>query len=271
MSDSTVDSVWQQIRQEVRTQAEGEPILASFLHATVLNHDRMEEALSFLLASKLETLSLPSMLVREIVDEMLCQYPAITDCVRADLKAISDRDPASQGLSSPFLYYKGFKALQSYRIAHALWQDNRKALALHLQSRISEVFNVDIHPAAKIGKGVMIDHGTGVVIGETAVVEDDVSMLHEVTLGGTGKVTGDRHPKVGRCVLLGAGAKILGNVRIGEGAKVAACSVVLDDVPPFTTVAGIPAVVVGFASGADPSRDMDQSFPHEHHFDGGGI
>ncbi|HSG69936.1 MAG TPA: serine O-acetyltransferase [Planctomycetaceae bacterium] len=265
------DPVWTQIREEVELQARTEPILASFLHATVLKHERMEDALSFHLAGKLETLSLPSMLVRELIDEVLTKSCAIADCVRADVIAIAERDPAACGYSFPFLYYKGFQALQSYRIAHCLWNENRRSLAIHLQSRISEVFNADIHPAARIGKGVMIDHGTSVVIGETAVVEDNVSMLHEVTLGGTGKETGDRHPKVRRGVLLGAGAKILGNVEIGEGAKVAANSVVLDDVPPHTTVAGVPAKIVGRVQVAEPSRDMDQVFPHEHHIDGGGI
>jgi serine O-acetyltransferase len=267
----TEDHLWNQIRAEVQRHADREPILASFLHATILNHERLEDALSFLLADKLATPSLAAMLIRDLIEDVLQVAPSILDMVRADIQAVAERDPASLGLSQPFLYYKGFHALQSYRIAHALWNKGRHALAINLQSRISEVFGVDIHPAARIGQGVMIDHGTGVVIGETAVIGDNVSMLHEVTLGGTGKSSGDRHPKVRSGVLLGAGAKILGNVIIGEGAKVAAGSVVLDDVPAHTTVAGIPAKVVGRCEAAEPSRDMIQQFPHDHHIEGSGI
>ncbi len=267
----TPDPIWNRIRREVQSQADDEPILASFLHATILNHERLEDALSYLLADKLATPSLSAMLVRELIDDVFRKFPAIADCVRADVLAISERDPASLGLAQPFLYYKGFQALQSYRIAHALWREERRALALNLQSRMAEVFAVDIHPAARIGKGVMIDHGTGVVIGETAVIGDNVSLLHEVTLGGTGKMSGDRHPKVRNGVLVGAGAKILGNVVIGEGAKVAAGSVVLDDVPPHTTVAGVPAKIVGRCEDLEPARDMIQQFPHDHHIEGSGI
>jgi serine O-acetyltransferase len=177
--------------------------------------------------------------------------------------AARTRDPAARGYAQPFLYYKGFHALQAYRVAHWLWGHKRHGLAAHLQNRISEAFGVDVHPAARIGSGILIDHGTSVVIGETAVVEDNVSLLHEVTLGGTGKESGDRHPKVRRGALIGAGAKILGNVEIGMGAKVAACSVVLKDVPPHTTVAGIPARVVGRCTVAEPALEMDATFPEE--------
>jgi serine O-acetyltransferase len=179
--------------------------------------------------------------------------------VRRDLTAVVERDPAARGTAQPFLYYKGFHALEAYRVAHWLWSNGRNALALHLQNRISEVFAVDIHPAARIGKGILIDHATSVIIGETAVVGDDVSMLHEVTLGGTGKESGDRHPKVGNGVLIGAGAKILGNIIIGEGSKIAAGSVVLKEVPPHSTVAGIPARVVGKLMSVIPSHVMDQN------------
>jgi serine O-acetyltransferase len=197
------------------------------------------------------------MSIREFMSDAFEKSLDVRNSIRRDLEAVLERDPASHGVSEPFLHYKGFHALQAYRVAHWLWENGRHALACYLQNRISEVFAVDIHPAARIGKGILIDHATSVVIGETAVVEDDVSMLHEVTLGGTGKTTGDRHPKVHRGVLIGAGAKILGNVHVGEGSKVAAGSVVLTDVPPHTTVAGIPAVVIGKPSTAEPSLEMD--------------
>ena len=267
MSD---DPIWTQIREEVAREAAGEPILASFLHATILKHRTLEDAISFHLAGKLANASLSSMLVREVIDEALVDDAGIRDSVRADIQAVRDRDPASENHFVPVLYFKGFHALQSYRVAHWLWQHDRHALAMHLQSRISEVFGVDIHPAARVGRGVLLDHGTSIVIGETAVVEDNVSMLHEVTLGGTGKQTGDRHPKVRQGVLIGAGAKVLGNVEIGAGAKIASCSVVLEDVPAHCTVAGIPAVIVGQCASAEPALEMDHMLPH-HHTDGGGI
>ena len=266
----TADPIWAAIRQEVLDEVAREPILGSFLHATILNHARLEDALSFHLAGKLSSQNLPSMLVRELIDEALECDPAIGQAVRADLKAVRERDPAAHGCSQPFLYFKGFQALQSYRVAHWLWGQDRRGLALHLQSRISEVFGVDIHPAARIGRGLLIDHGTGVVIGETSVVEDDVSMLHEVTLGGTGKQSGDRHPKVRRGVLIGAGAKILGNIEIGQCAKVGAGSVVLDPVPPHHTVAGVPARIVGRPQEDEPAQAMDHQLPHAH-VEGSGI
>lgn len=252
------DTIWQKLLEESRQKADSEPILASYLHATVLNHRRLEDALSFHLASKLATANLPAMAIREFMTEAFEKSQEIQEAIRKDLEAVTRRDPASRGISEPFLHYKGFHALESYRVSHWLWETGRHALACYLQNRISEVFAVDIHPAAKIGKGILIDHATSVVIGETSVVEDDVSLLHEVTLGGTGKTTGDRHPKVRRGVLIGAGAKILGNVEIGEGSKVAAGSVVLTDVPPHTTVAGVPAVVVGKPTVEQPSLEMDQ-------------
>lgn len=264
------DPIWAAIRREVTEQVAREPLLGSFLHATILNHSQLENALSFHLAGKLESQNLPSMLVRELIEEALAADPDIGAAVRADLQAVRDRDPASQGYSQPFLYFKGFQALQSYRVAHWLWGQERRGLALYLQSRISEVFGVDVHPAARIGRGVLIDHGTSVVIGETSVIEDDVSMLHEVTLGGTGKETGDRHPKVRRGVLIGAGAKILGNVEIGHCAKVGAGSVVLDHVPPHHTVAGVPARIVGRPQEEEPARAMDQKFSGAH-VEGSGI
>lgn len=266
---TTNDPVWEAIRVEVTEEAAREPMLASFLHATVLKHRRLEDALSFHLAGKLASATLPAMLIREVIDEAF-QSAEIGAAIRADLQAVRTRDPATLGFSTPLLYYKGFHALQSYRVAHWLWERGRHSLAVFLQNRISQVFGVDIHPAARIGRGIMIDHGTSVVIGETAVVEDDVSMLHEVTLGGTGKETGDRHPKVRRGVLIGAGAKILGNVEIGAGAKVGAGSVVLEPVPPHCTVAGVPAKIVGKPAEMEPALEMDQRL-REAHLDGGGI
>jgi serine O-acetyltransferase len=254
------DPVWNDLREEVATLADSETMLASYLHATVLNHRSLENSLSFVLAGKLGSPHLAAMTLRDVIDEALHAAPDIREAVRRDLSAVLERDPAARGFAQPFLYFKGFHALQSYRIAHWLWLEGREALALFLQSRISEMFAVDIHPAARIGKGILIDHATGVIIGETAVVGDDVSMLHEVTLGGTGKERGDRHPKVGNGVLIGAGAKILGNVKIGDGSKIAACSVVLHDVPPRSTVAGIPARIVGHPVAAVPSHYMDQNF-----------
>ena len=270
LGTTQVDAIWEAIRKEVREEVEREPILASFLHATVLKHGHLENALSFHLASKLANPSVSAMLIRELIDEAFGANPAISQATRADLQAIRDRDPASNGYSEPFLYFKGFHALQSYRVANWLWQQDRRSLAIHLQNRISEIFGVDIHPAARIGTGILIDHATSVVIGETAVVEDNVSMLHEVTLGGTGKMIGDRHPKVRRGVLIGAGAKILGHLEIGTGAKIGAGSVVLDDVPPHRTVAGVPAEIVGQPDVEEPALEMNQQFPHSHS-DGGGI
>lgn len=253
------DLVWSGLHEEVAAMAASETILASYLHATVLNHRSLRDSLSFLLAGKLASPHLAAMSLRDVIDEALSSSPDILEAVRRDLTAVVDRDPAARGVAQPFLHYKGFHALESYRIAHWLWTQERQALAFYLQNRISEIFAVDIHPAAKIGKGILIDHGTSVIIGETAVVGDDVSMLHEVTLGGTGKERGDRHPKVGNDVMIGAGAKILGNVKIGDGSKVGAGSVVLNDVPPHSTVVGVPARVVGRPATAKPSLLMDQS------------
>lgn len=252
-----IDALWESIRNQTRKQAESEPVLASFLYSTILNHETLEAALSFHLANKLDSPAMPAMLMREVIEQALNDDPSIGEAVRADLYAVNERDSACCSLVTPLLYFKGFHALQAYRIAHWLWQQGRNPLALFLQNRISSVFAVDIHPAAKIGKGIMFDHATGIVIGETAVVEDNVSIMQSVTLGGTGKQAGDRHPKVRKGVLISAGAKILGNIEIGECAKVGAGSVVLKNVPPRTTVAGVPAKVVGDSKCAQPSRDMD--------------
>jgi serine O-acetyltransferase len=261
------DGFWSQIKAEARHEAEHEPALGSFLFASVLRHQRLEDALCVILANKLQTLDLSAILLRDLTSGALAGDGSIRASIRADLLAARTRDPAAHGYLQPFLYYKGFHALQAYRVGHWLWGQGRKTLAAHFQNRISEVFGVDVHPAARVGSGVLIDHGTSVVIGETAVVEDNVSILHEVTLGGTGNESGDRHPKVRRGVLIGAGAKILGNIEVGRGAKVGAGSVVLRDVPPHTTVAGVPARVVGRCTVDEPALVMDATFP----FEGEGI
>jgi serine O-acetyltransferase len=258
MSGHDEDMIWTQIRERAERDAKHEPMLASFLHATVLNHGKLEDALSFLLAHKLESPMLTAAALRDLIDVAYAGDPKIGNAIREDIAAVCDRDPACDGFANILLFYKGYHALQAYRAAHYYWTEGRRSLAKYLQSRISETFGVDIHPAARIGHGILIDHATGVVIGETAVVEDYVSMLHEVTLGGTGKKTGDRHPKVRRGVLIAAGAKILGNVEVGEGAKVAAGAVVLEDVPPHTTVAGVPAKIVGRPHSESPALEMDQ-------------
>jgi len=251
------DPLWEDIRRQVSYQADAEPILASFFHASILNHDSLESALGFHLANKLDSPTAPAMLIREVIDEALADDPGIGEAVREDLKAFDARDSACCSTATPLLYFKGFHALQAYRIAHWLWSHQRSTLALFLQNRISVVFGVDIHPAAKIGKGILLDHATGLVIGETAVVENNVSIMHAVTLGGTGKEVGDRHPKVREDVLISAGAKILGNIEIGKGAKVSAGSVVLKPVDAHTTVSGVPAKAVGVPASSQPAVDMN--------------
>ena len=259
MSNPDNDPIWQEIRTTAEEDARKEPMLASFLYAVVLNHSTLEDALSFLLSSKLESATLGATSMRDLIDEAFLNDPKIAEAIREDIAAVCDRDPACSGLAHILLFYKGYHALQAYRAAHYYWNQGRESLALYFQSRITEVFAVDIHPAAKIGHGILIDHATSVVIGETAVVENYVSMLHEVTLGGTGKHTGIRHPQVRQGVLISAGAKILGPVEVGENAKVGSCAVVLDDVPPHTTVVGIPAKVVGTPAAATPALEMNHN------------
>lgn len=251
------DPIWHTIREEVRDQSEREPALASFFHATILNHDTLEAALSFHLANKLANPAISALQIREIIEDSVKRDSCLGEAVRADIKAIFDRDSACDSYSLPFLYFKGFHALQAYRVAHCLWNRGRDSLAYFLQSHIALTFGVDIHPAAQIGKGIMLDHATGIVIGETAIVEDDVSIMQAVTLGGTGKEAGNRHPKIRKGVLISAGAKILGNIEIGEGVKVGAGSVVLDDVPAHTTVVGVPAHAVGSPGSEAPALDMN--------------
>jgi serine O-acetyltransferase len=249
--------VWAQLRVEAMQAAAEEPLLASYLHASILHHDRIEDALSYHLAQKLGHGDLPAL---QLIREAYAADPSIGAAAARDMRVVRERDPACTTYLQPFLYFKGYGGLQAYRIAHWLWREDRHVLAYHLQSRVSELFAVDIHPAARIGGGVFIDHAHGIVIGETAVVEDDVSMLHSVTLGGTGKAGGDRHPKIRRGVLIGAGAKVLGNIEIGEEARIAAGSVVLESVPARCTVAGVPAKAVGGACKGDiaPAESMDQ-------------
>jgi serine O-acetyltransferase len=255
--------VWAALRNEAAHAAQAEPTLASLLNAVVLKHDRMSGALSYQLARKLGDQELRAMSAREIADEAYAADPSIVAKAEADLRAVFERDPACKGYVQPFLFFKGFMALQTHRVSHWLWTEGRETLALYLQSRSSEIFQVDIHPAAKIGSGVFIDHGTGIVIGETAVVGDDVSMLHGVTLGGTGAQRGDRHPKIGRGVLLGAGAKVLGNITVGDYAKVASGSVVLKPVPAGCTAAGVPAKLTNCPTCDAPARTMDHTLAED--------
>jgi serine O-acetyltransferase len=256
--DPAGDPTWARLRDDADRLARSEPALASFVHATILGHTRLEQALAYHLAQKLANVDVGSLQVHEVFDDAYDHSHALCTGARADLNAIFDRDPAVHTLVEPFLFFKGYHALQAYRVTHWLWAVGRTALALHFQSRVSEVFSVDIHPAARIGSGVMIDHGTGVVIGETAVVEDDVSLLQGVTLGGTGKEQGDRHPKVRRGVMIGAGTKVLGNTEIGAYSQIGAGSVVLRAVPPHSTAVGVPARVVGGVGSWQPSHEMDQ-------------
>jgi serine O-acetyltransferase len=258
MSDMPCDPLWSNILQEAQSSAEAEPLLASFLHMTVLRHRSLEDVLAFHLSSKLASPVMDSRALMELFHEALVSDPDMSACMRADIEACFQRDPACDGYATPLLYFKGFHAIQSQRITHWLWQNGRQPLALFLQNRISEVTGADIHPAARLGHGILLDHGTGVVVGETAVIGNNVSILHGVTLGGSGKERGDRHPKIGDGVMLGAGAAVLGNIHVGECAKVGAGSVVLDDVPPHSTVAGVPARVVSQGIGGTPALDMDQ-------------
>ena len=256
-------SVWGTICSEALVMLRQEPALSRMVNRTVFSHGCFAEALADRLVSRLASPELDFDTLYDLMADVMDREPDIAEAAGADLTAIRERDPATPDLLGPFLNYKGFHALQAHRVTHWLWKNERTYLALHLQSRISEVFAIDIHPAAQIGRGILLDHGTSLVIGETAVVEDEVSILQEVTLGGTGKECGDRHPKVRRGVLIGAGAKILGNIEIGEGAKVGAGSVVLDPVQPHTTVAGVPAKPVGLNRGSFPGLTMDQTLPRQ--------
>jgi serine O-acetyltransferase len=257
-SNGLQDRVWSRLRLEAASAAAGEPVLASHLNNAILRHDRFMDALAHRVADKIADAQLDALQLNDVAQAAFRAEPGLADQAAADMLAVDERDPACRSLLQPFLYFKGFHSLLCYRIAHWLWREERETLAFHIQSRISERFGVDINPAARLGCGIMIDHATAVTIGETAVVGDDVSILHEVTLGGTGTEEGDRHPKIGRGVLIGAGAKVLGNITVGEEARIAAGSVVLKPVPARCTVAGVPAVPVGGPC-AEPSRTMDQT------------
>ncbi|CAL1394388.1 unnamed protein product [Linum trigynum] len=253
---NSLDHIWEAVKDEAKLEADKEPILSSFLYASILSHDCLEQALAFVLANRLQN---PTLLATQLLDtfmDVILHDRGIQRAIRLDVQAFKDRDPACLSYCTALLYLKGYHSLQSYRVAHVLWNQGRKVLALALQSRISEVFGVDIHPAAKVGDGILLDHGTGVVIGETAVIGNRVSLMHGVTLGGTGKEVGDRHPKVGDGALIGACVTILGNVKIGEGAMIASSSLVLKDVGPHSMMAGTPAKVIGYVDEKDPSLTM---------------
>jgi serine O-acetyltransferase len=253
-----IDPLWTRIRSEAEAVVRQEPQLASFIHTSILAHDTLTSAVVQRITDRLDHPVMTGTTIRLAFLDALAESPEIGDAFRADIVATYDRDPATTRFMEPLLYFKGFHAIQIHRLAHWLWNCHRRDFALYLQSRSSAVFQVDIHPAAKIGRGIFLDHATGLVVGETAVIEDDVSMLHGVTLGGTGNENGDRHPKIRNGVMIGAGAKILGNIEIGHCARVAAGSVVLKPVPHNVTVAGVPARVIGEAGCTEPSRTMDQ-------------
>jgi serine O-acetyltransferase len=253
-----MDPIWDSMREEARAAAERDPLLAAFLYSTIINHRSLEECVIYRICERLDHPDLQAILLRQTFEEMLADWPEWGAILRVDIQAVYDRDPACLRFLEPVLYFKGFHALQTHRLAHWLYNRGRRDFALYLQSRSSSVFQTDINPAARIGKGIFLDHATGLVVGETAVIGDNVSILHGVTLGGTGKEGSDRHPKIAHGVLIGAGAKILGNIQIGHCSRIAAGSVVLKEVPAKTTVAGVPAKVVGEAGCSEPSRSMDQ-------------
>ncbi|MEM9011823.1 MAG: serine O-acetyltransferase [Pseudomonadota bacterium] len=255
---ATIDPVWWKIREEAAAIAEDDPLMAGLVHAAVTSRASFEDALSFRIGQKIANSEMSEHLIAEAARQAIDADPAIGEAARADIVAVLERDPACHRVIQPLLFFKGFQAVQAYRVARQLWLSGRRDLAYFIQMRISERFGIDIHPAAVVGKGIMIDHAHAIVIGETAVVGDNVSMLHSVTLGGTGKEDGDRHPKIGDGVLIGAGAAILGNISIGRCSRVAAGSVVLADVPPCKTVAGVPAKIVGEAGCDQPALSMNQ-------------
>ncbi|MFM7085251.1 MAG: serine O-acetyltransferase [Hyphomicrobium sp.] len=257
-SPLSADPIWTQVLKEAEEAMGSEPALTGFIFATVVNHRRLEDAIAHRVAQRLDHSDVDAGLILQTFQEVMNSQPDLSLSIRADLSAVLDRDPACTRYLEPLLFFKGFHALVTHRFAHELWRQGRKDFAFYLQSQSSKIFATDIHPAARFGRGIMIDHATGFVVGETAVVGDNCSFLHAVTLGGSGKATGDRHPKIGVGVLIGAGAKILGNIHIGNGALIAAGSVVLNDVPPHMTVAGVPAKIVGRATSQEPARSMEQ-------------
>lgn len=253
-----IDPIWHSVRSEAELAASKDPLLTAFLYSTILNQDSLEEAAIQRVCERLHHDDIPANLLRQTFYEMYEESNDWGKTLRVDMQAVYDRDPACTRFMEPLLYFKGFHAIQTHRLAHWLWNKGRQDFALYLQSRSSVVFQTDINPAAPIGKGFFLDHATGLVIGMTARIGDNVSILQGVTLGGTGKETGDRHPKIGDGVMIGAGAKVLGNIEVGYCSRIAAGSVVLKSVPPQKTVAGVPARVVGEAGCSEPSRSMDQ-------------
>ena len=254
------ESVWEELRREARDWSIKEAALTNWLHRVILDQKSLATALALLLSTKLQGREVDSRSFYQVFYESIKVDKDLVLSSEADLRATYDRDPACNSYLKPLLFYKGYQAVQAYRVANRLWNQGQIIMAEYMQSRVSEVFQVDIHPAAKIGKGLMIDHATGVVIGETAVVGDGVSLLHGVTLGGNGKEPGDRHPKIGSGTMIGAGASVLGNITIGVSCRIGAGSVVLRDVPDNTSVAGIPAKELGAAGSEQPARFMEQKF-----------
>ena len=263
-------NIWNSLVIEAKSVASKERILSKVLTEFILERKSLPDALGWRLAARLVKNSVPENDIRELIKEAFEGDSEILGSVEADLLAVKERDPACSDFLTPFMYFKGFQALCCYRVANFLWRENRRDLALYLQSLIAVVYSVDIHPAAKIGNGILLDHATGFVAGETTVIEDDVSILHEVTLGGTGKERGDRHPKICSGVLIGAGAKILGNVKIGKGARIGASSVVLNDVPPHVSVAGVPAKEIGAVRVSSPALRMDHNLLEMREYESGG-
>lgn len=260
---AAIDPIWRRMTAEAQDAADREPAMSGFLYATILRQSSLEAAVAHRIAQRLDHPDVPACHVEQAFAEMARLQPDWPGILRIDLQAVYDRDPACERMMEPLLYFKGFHAIQTHRLAHWLWLAGRKDFALYLQSRSSSVFQTDIHPASRMGRGIFLDHATGLVVGFTAVIGDNVSILQDVTLGGTGKEFGDRHPKIGNGVLIGAGAKILGNIRVGDCSKVASGSVVLKEVPAHSTVAGIPARIIGTSGCAEPARSMDHHLPRD--------
>jgi serine O-acetyltransferase len=255
---AAVDPIWHAVREEAKAIVESDPVLATFIQSTVLNQKTLENAVIARIADRLHSREVSDDVIRQAFEAMAEEWKEWSDILRIDIAAVYDRDPACERYIEPILYFKGFHAIQTHRLAHWSLNHGRRDFALYLQSRASQVFQTDINPAARLGKGIFLDHATGLVVGETAVIGDDVSILHGVTLGGTGKENGDRHPKIGSGVLIGAGATVLGNIKIGKCSRIAAGSLVVKEIPNNVTVAGVPARIIGVAGCAEPSRSMDQ-------------
>jgi serine O-acetyltransferase len=259
----TPAQIWETLKKEAEKTAKKEPLVSTMVHTRILGLRSLAESLSQILALQLGDHNVSALQLQNLFLEVLTSKDSIIKAVVADIHAVFERDPACTNYLEPYLFLKGFHALQTHRIAHELWKQDRKLLAQVLQSASNRVFAVDIHPAAEIGKGIMVDHATALVIGETAKIGNNVSILHGVTLGGTGKDAGDRHPKVADGVLLSAHAQLLGNIKIGRCSKIGANSVVLGDVPARTTWAGVPAKNVGVPASARPSLDMRVDFDYD--------